>query len=121
MKSLSVLLIAGLLLPAAAPRAAADPKPRPLHFGDPARGAEIARRWCVACHRTGTRTADDQIPSFPALAAAPERTDAAVRAFLMRPHSPMPPLALSVQQIEDLVAYVGTFRPAAPPPGASSP
>ncbi len=80
-------------------------------YGDAARGREIAERWCAGCHAMGV-TQDDRIPSFPALARSLPRSEGAVRAFLMQPHLPMPPLELGTQQIEDIVAYLRAVPPA---------
>lgn len=79
-----------------------------LH-GDVARGREISERWCMSCHRIDSATLNDQVPSFTSLAAS-SRTEAAIRGFLTRPHSPMPPLSLSNQQIEDVVAFLNTLK-----------
>lgn len=78
--------------------------------GDPKRGAAITSKWCAGCHLSGP-TADDRIPTLEALALNPPRTDGAVRSFLMQPHTPMPPLELGTQQIEDIIAYLHTLGP----------
>jgi len=80
-------------------------------YGSAERGQEVVAMWCVSCHSVGA-TANDRVPSLQALAANPKRTDGAIRAFLMQPHKPMPPLELGTQQIEDIVAYLRTLAPA---------
>lgn len=80
--------------------------------GDPKRGAGITAKWCAGCHLSG-QTADDRIPTLDALALNPPRTAGAVRAFLMQPHKPMPPIELGTQQIEDIIAYLHTLGPGA--------
>lgn len=81
-------------------------------YGDAARGRAIAEQWCVTCHKTGP-VIDDQVPSLAALATNP-MTDGAIRAFLMKPHKPMPPLEISTQQIEDIVEYLHTLKRTGP-------
>jgi len=83
-------------------------------YGSAERGQEITAMWCVGCHSTGAMT-NDRSPSLSALAADPKRTDGAIRAFLMQPHKPMPPLELGTQQIEDIIAYLRTLSPAPAP------
>jgi mono/diheme cytochrome c family protein len=82
-------------------------------YGDAKRGEAVVAMWCTGCHRSGP-AADDRVPSLAALAANPARTDGVIRAFLMQPHKPMPPLELGTQQIEDIVAYLHSMRPATP-------
>jgi mono/diheme cytochrome c family protein len=83
-------------------------------YGGAERGQEIVAMWCVGCHSVGA-TADDRIPSLMSLAANPKNTNDAIRNFLMRPHTPMPPLELSTQQIDDIIAYLWTLPPAPAP------
>jgi len=83
-------------------------------YGDVTRGREVVNRWCVSCHALGAPI-DDRIPSLLALARNMARSEGAVRAFLMHPHEPMPPLEISNQQIEDIVAYLRTVRPESSP------
>lgn len=79
-------------------------------YGDAARGKEIVARWCVGCHSAGP-TVDDRIPSFAALANDLSGSEGAIRAFLMQPHKPMPPLEISTQQIEDIIAFLRSVQP----------
>jgi len=48
-------------------------------------------------------------PSFRAVAQG-GRTGEQLRAFLSHPHPPMPDLSLTRSEIDDLIAYIGTFR-----------
>lgn len=84
-------------------------------YGDAERGQEIVGKWCANCHSTDT-VANDRVPSLASLASNPSRTDGVIRAFLMQPHKPMPPLELSTQQIEDIIAFLGTLRRASAKP-----
>jgi len=38
--------------------------------------------------------------------------EGSLRVFLMEPHPPMPPISLSTQQIEDIIAFTKTFSTA---------
>jgi len=79
---------------------------------DARRGAELARRWCVSCHATGTGPrAPDAGPPFAAIAADPAYTDGRLKGWLADPHPPMPNLNLGRGEIEDLVAYIRGLKP----------
>jgi len=75
-------------------------------------GRALAERWCQACHviADGQRTAADAAPTFTELAAEGSKSDAQLRAFLMAPRHPMPPVELSSDEIEDLLAYIQALR-----------
>lgn len=76
--------------------------------GDPAQGRAAAQRWCSSCHAVGAAGGGDTAPPFAAIARI--RSDEYLRGFLTRPHPPMPPLELSRQDIDDIVAYFATVR-----------
>ena len=83
-----------------------------LAHADAAAGERLARQWCANCHVipgvAGATPVPQGPPSFPTIA---QHLDAgALRAFLSHPHKPMPDLALTRAEIEDLVAYIETFR-----------
>jgi len=82
-------------------------------YGDAARGREVVDRWWSECHSRG-ETVDDRVPSLQALTKRMTRSEGAIRAFLMQPHSPMPPLEISTQQIEDIIAYLHTLPSESP-------
>ncbi len=79
--------------------------------GDAASGAAVAQRWCASCHVAG-QTANATVPQGPPTFAtiAGERTPDALRAFLSKPHPPMPPVELSRADIDNLIAYIETQR-----------
>jgi mono/diheme cytochrome c family protein len=72
-------------------------------------GADIAARWCAACHVVSPSGAGiDAAPSFPAIAH--QRGTDEVRAFLAKPHGkPMRGFDLSNREIDDVVAYIATL------------
>jgi mono/diheme cytochrome c family protein len=93
-----------LLLPAAV--AAQD-------GGDAQKGAMLARTWCTGCHvvEPGGR-GGDAAPPFMTIANDPKRSDAALRAWLTRPHPPMPNMNLTRAEIDDVVAYLRSLKTA---------
>ncbi|MGE3335252.1 MAG: cytochrome c family protein [Rhodospirillaceae bacterium] len=115
MQSLKYLLAAASLVASSfAAQGAQTASQAAKLYGDAGRGREVVARWCGGCHSLGA-TQDDRIPSFPALARNAARSEGAIRAFLMQPHKPMPPLEISTQQIEDIVAYLRSLQPAPGP------
>ncbi len=103
-----VVAIAASLGLSAAGAGAAD---RPAEV---ASGQQLADSLCSSCHAVGARGGGtDMAPTLPAIAAA--RDDESLRLFLAAPHGAMPPLSLTRQQIADLVAYIGSLRPASAP------
>jgi cytochrome c len=98
---IAMLMIACLAAPAAA-RA----------VGDAQAGRDLAVRSCGACHvtdRTGAGT--DAAPPFPEIAHRTHADHGWVRAWLAKPHPPMPDLSLTRQQIDDIVAYLDRLAP----------
>jgi mono/diheme cytochrome c family protein len=80
---------------------------------DAAEGRKLALQWCAQCHLVAdsqSRAPVDGVPSFVALANDPAMTDAGIRAFLASPHPPMPNIALSRQQTDEIVAYILSLR-----------
>ncbi len=99
------LVIAGLMLATAAQ---AQTLP-----GNPAQGKAIAQRACAGCHLIGegqTSSTTDGVPTFAALARNPRMNDAALHGFVQAPHPPMPDLALSRQELDDVVSYIMSLR-----------
>ncbi len=79
---------------------------------DAANGARIADRWCASCHvvRPDQPRASADVPPFSAIAA--KYPDIApLTAFLGAPYPRMPAMALSRDEIADLVAYIRTQGP----------
>ena len=75
-------------------------------------GQIIAERWCAACHLVGpdqTR-ASDGVPTFADIAQRVDVTADGLRAFLASPHPMMPDMALTRNEIRDLVVYIKTLE-----------
>ena len=74
-------------------------------YGDAQRGRDFVSRSCTTCHTLGD-AGTDGAPPLPLLKKDPQKTGAYIRGFLRAPHQPMPPLALTNQDVEDIVAYL---------------
>jgi mono/diheme cytochrome c family protein len=100
----SALLLASLLLACGVVPTAAR--------ADAAAGARLAQQWCANCHvidHGGVGTTVPQGP--PSFATVARRLDARqLRVFLSHPHAPMPDLALTRAEINDLIAYIETLK-----------
>jgi cytochrome c len=95
-------MLALLLSAAASPSLAADV----------AKGTQLAQQWCANCHVIGENPAasvQQGPPSFRAVAQGGLTADQ-LRTFLSHPHAPMPDLALTRAEIDDLIAYIATLR-----------
>lgn len=111
LRAAAAFLISGLLMgPTLAAGPSATPKP------DPEQGRSVAVRLCAGCHlieqsSAGTLPAD--VPSFAAIANKDGQTMEAVAGRIVIPHPPMPAIALSREEIRNVVAYIMTLRTAA--------
>jgi mono/diheme cytochrome c family protein len=84
----------------------------PLLAADATKGAQLAQQWCANCHVIGGSappTVQQGPPSFRAVAQG-GLTGEQLRTFLSHPHAPMPDLSLTRTEIDDLIAYIDTFR-----------
>ena len=78
--------------------------------GNAEAGRQLVVRSCSSCHAIDTaKTASDNAPPFAAVAKTNKERPAWIRGWLMEPHPPMPNISLSRQQIDDIVAYLGTL------------
>ena len=82
----------------------------PSAAADPAKGAQLARQWCVHCHVVAATPSPGTIqqgpPAFPAIGMTGDQ----MRVFLSRPHGAMPDLALTRSEIDDVTAYIESLR-----------
>jgi mono/diheme cytochrome c family protein len=97
------VISAALLIPAGGSMALA---------GDPAHGADLAKRWCATCHLVGSdqNQANADVPSFAAIAHKSDFTPEKLAFFLLDPHPKMPNFPLSRTEADDLAAYIGSLR-----------
>ena len=80
--------------------------------GDAGAGAQLAQRWCAACHvvaPTQSGSVPQGPPSFPMIAKSGLGADQ-LRAFLSHPHGAMPDLSLTRTEIDSLIAYIQSLR-----------
>jgi cytochrome c2 len=79
---------------------------------DPRNGQIIAERWCASCHLVGSDQvrAIDGVPTFAEVARRADVTADGLRGFLSSPHPLMPDMALTREEIRDLVAYIKTLE-----------
>jgi mono/diheme cytochrome c family protein len=95
--------VAAVMLLACAPKGEA---------ADPARGEQLAKTWCSACHVAAPeqQQATDAVPTFAQIAEAYD--EASLAAFLADPgHTRMVNLSLTRDEIADLVAYIKLQAP----------
>jgi mono/diheme cytochrome c family protein len=98
-----ILAAAGAMLAGAGGAAAA---------GDAAAGHALARQWCATCHVVDDKSqGPDTAPSFAAVARRHGGDRSWVRAWLAAPHPPMSGIALTRQQIDDVVAFLDSLAP----------
>jgi len=78
--------------------------------GNAEAGRQFVMRSCSSCHATeAAKTATDNAPPFSVVAKTNKDNPAWIRGWLMAPHPPMPNIALSRQQIDNIVAYLSTL------------
>lgn len=78
--------------------------------GDPEVGRALALQWCTSCHVVDLEGhGTDAAPPLPWLVQEELRTPDELRGWLAAPHPPMPDLALTRQEIEDVVAYLASL------------
>jgi len=95
-------LVVSAVLPLASPAIAADAD----------HGADLARRWCAACHLVEgqQKQADADVPSFASIGRRSDFTPEKVAFFLLDPHPKMPNFPLSRTEAADIAAYIGSLR-----------
>ena len=82
---------------------------------DVAYGKVVAENWCANCHvvsRQARGPLSDAAPPFAAIARMPSTTELSLRAFLRTPHARMPDYQLSQAELDGVVAYILSLRPA---------
>jgi cytochrome c553 len=81
-------------------------------FADVRSGQVIAERWCASCHLVTPDQAKaiEGVPPFAEVAQREDVTPEGLRAFLSSPHPLMPDMALTRDEVRDLVAYIKSLR-----------
>jgi mono/diheme cytochrome c family protein len=102
--SLSIAALCAAILPEAfAQRGPANPQ----------RGRELAARLCTGCHvidRVTSGPVRADVPSFPAIAERAGSTAEHLAGRIIVPHPAMPGVALTADEIRDIVAYIVTLK-----------
>lgn len=111
LQAISVLAGIGLLL-AGAQITGAQAPPQP---NEPSaeRGHELAGRLCSNCHLVEGQkdaTVPAGIPTMRGIANQPGQTGQRIMDTLIQPHSPMPELRLTIDEIRDVITYLETLR-----------
>jgi len=80
----------------------------PALAADPSHGADIAKRWCAACHVVSDDQShgSDNVPTFASIGRRPGVTADSIATFLRDPHPKMPDMQISRKESEDLAAYI---------------
>ena len=75
-------------------------------------GKEIAIKWCSSCHLVtdAQENTSADVPSFGVIGKKYREEINALGAFLADPHPPMPNFSLTRQEIQDLMAYIGSLK-----------
>jgi mono/diheme cytochrome c family protein len=75
-------------------------------------GAELAKRWCAACHLvdSGQTQASADVLPFATIARKSDFTPEKIAFFLLDPHPKMPNFPLSRNEAADIAAYIGSLR-----------
>jgi mono/diheme cytochrome c family protein len=100
------LILAGFLAVSAAGGAA--------WAADAARGLALATQWCAQCHglRPNEASTIPAATSFSEIAARAATTEMALRVFLRTSHPTMPNIILERDDLDDIVGYILSLRPA---------
>jgi len=78
---------------------------------DPERGLQLSRGWCASCHLVeAAGAASDAAPPFIAISNDPAITPERLRAWLAKPHPPMPDLPLTRAEEDDILAYIMSLK-----------
>ena len=86
---------------------------RAQEVGDAVTGHRLAQTWCVSCHvvDSGQQSgASTGAPSFPAIGRDSAVTAMSLRVFLQTPHDRLPDLHPGRNEIDDVSAYILSFR-----------
>lgn len=82
-------------------------------LGSITRGEAMSLEICSDCHVVSDKQVRVDIvglPSFREIANNPQRTEFWVRTFLKTPHFEMPNFVFTDEQLDHLVAYIGSLK-----------
>jgi mono/diheme cytochrome c family protein len=107
MKASLWILLAGMASALVANHAVAQ------EMGDAKRGFAFAQRVCAECH--GVRAGEinsphSRVPSFQSVANTSGMTSTALRVWFQSPHPSMPNLVLTMEDTDNIVAYILSLK-----------
>ncbi len=79
---------------------------------DAGKGKIIAQRWCATCHVVSPEqsSASVDVPTFMDISKRRTETKALAN-FIADPHPVMPQMALTREDVDDVVRYIQSFNP----------
>lgn len=80
---------------------------------DPASGHTLAQKLCSNCHLVGRGDAEPTrpgTPSFEAIGNRDGQTPERIAGAIIVPHPEMPQVPLTIKEIRDIVAYIGSLK-----------
>jgi mono/diheme cytochrome c family protein len=119
LRVVSGLIATGVVIAVASGAVMAQNKMPPTYAELAAEGERLAQLLCSSCHAmsgnaAGTATAG--VPTFGGIAAKPGQSAEHLRHMFINPHPPMPDVQLSNPEIERLMTYIDSLRPAGAAP-----
>jgi mono/diheme cytochrome c family protein len=83
-----------------------------VEAADANHGADLAKRWCAACHvvDSGQTQASADVATFATIASKADFSPEKVAFFLLDPHPKMPSFPLSRTEAADIAAYISSLR-----------
>jgi mono/diheme cytochrome c family protein len=101
------VLLAGMAFVTAANCAVAQ------EMGDAKEGFAFAERICAECHAvraSESKSPHSQVPSFQSVANTSGMTSTALRVWFQSPHPLMPNLVLTMEDSDNIVAYILSLK-----------
>lgn len=82
--------------------------------GDAENGETLARALCTSCHVVGREPPEGavvaDVPTFVAIANAPDQNSERIAGRIVIPHPQMPQIPLTRNEIADLATYIMTLK-----------
>ena len=76
------------------------------------RGKTLVQHECASCHAAepGEQSPNPKAPTFAAVANEPSATPYSLHVFLQTTHTTMPNFVIQSDDIDDIVAYIGSLK-----------
>ena len=88
--------------------AAADDKKE--WVADASRGQRLSESLCASCHLVGSGKTSGAIAGMPSFRTFSELPNKRILSALIMPHTPMPNIQLTRNEIADIIAYIDDLR-----------